>query len=486
SHRLNLLISASLSRNETAPNFCARQILPRRVWCGDSLRRRITAGSSHRRQPAWTGLSVDAAGLRLRRRTAAASHWVVAPKNGGRPVAPPSLGGESIGIGFPDPLFQSAEFWEQNDPMRFFKGTKVEVLQVAEVPFGSWRPGEILSGNGHTYLVRYDESPVDSGVAVETVARKLMRPRPPVDDPVRWTAGTILEAFDSYSWKVAEVMRVLGRNQYLVRLLGSSLELSAHASDLRLRKLWVDDKWTVTHKYSAKCLDGSFRGRSKDGHLGRSLGVDSQIQLQKQNAFDGDASRGLKRKSSAISLHPQCSEITKRLRTPRRDGRHSKVADKSLLHLAEKVDAVDSPCFMLGEKYMHANYKGRTRTTEGLSDTESFSSSVGSCSPNSSPYRSQNHNLVYQSGDICSRIDGDEASTSERETSEHDSDGPREETHLLELHAYRATMLALHACGSISWEQEALLTNLRLTLNISTDEHLAELRSLVAHAVTSR
>jgi hypothetical protein len=94
--------------------------------------------------------------------------------------------------------------------------------------------------------------------------------------------------------------------------------------------------------------------------------------------------------------------------------------------------------------------------------------------------------LVYQTGDICSRTDDDEASTSERETSEHDNHGSREETHLLELHAYRATMLALYACGSISWEQEALLTNLRLTLNISTDEHLAELRSLVTHAVTSR
>ena len=132
--------------------------------------------------------------------------------------------------------------------MRFFKGSKVEVLQEAEVPFGSWKPGEIVSGNGHTYLVRYDESPVDSGVAVERVPRRLMRPSPPADDPVCWVVGSILEAFDSYSWKVAEVVRVLGKKQYLVRLLGSSLELMAQASDLRLRKLWVDDKWIVTQK----------------------------------------------------------------------------------------------------------------------------------------------------------------------------------------------------------------------------------------------
>jgi len=220
--------------------------------------------------------------------------------------------------------------------MRFFKGSKVEVLQEAEVPFGSWRPGEIVSGNGHTYLVQYDESPVDSGVAVERVPRRLMRPSPPADDPVCWVVGSILEAFDSSSWKVAEVVRVLGKKQYLVRLLGSSLELMAQASDLRLRKLWVDDKWIVTQKYSAKCLDGSFRGRLKDGNLGCNFGMDSHIQLENKNAFEGATSRGIKRKSSAMTTHPQCSEITKRLQTPQRDGRHSKLVDRGSLRLAEK------------------------------------------------------------------------------------------------------------------------------------------------------
>jgi hypothetical protein len=145
-------------------------------------------------------------------------------------------------------LLFATELSKQNDLMRFFKGSKVEVLQEAEVPFGSWRPGEIVSGNGHTYLVRYNESPVDSGVAVERVPRRLMRPCPPADDLVCWDVGSILEAFDSYSWKVAEVVSVLGKKHYLVRLLGSSLELKTHASDLRSRKLWLDDKWIVTQK----------------------------------------------------------------------------------------------------------------------------------------------------------------------------------------------------------------------------------------------
>ncbi|XP_062229151.1 uncharacterized protein LOC133926973 isoform X4 [Phragmites australis] len=222
--------------------------------------------------------------------------------------------------------------------MRFFKGSKVEVLQEAEVPLGSWRPAEIVSGNGHGYLVRYHQSPVDSSVAVERVPRRLMRPcPPPSDDPVCWTVGSILEAFDSYSWKVAEVVRVLGKNHYLVRLLGSSLELRAHGSDLRLRMLWQEDKWIVTQKYSARCLDGSFRGRPKDGSFGYKLGNQQLHCAMDQNAFEGNMSRGMKRKLSAISTHPpQCSEITKRLLTPHRDGRRSKVVDRGSLRLAEK------------------------------------------------------------------------------------------------------------------------------------------------------
>ncbi|KAI3986304.1 hypothetical protein MKX01_002149 [Papaver californicum] len=50
----------------------------------------------------------------------------------------------------------------------------------------------------------------------------------------------------------------------------------------------------------------------------------------------------------------------------------------------------------------------------------------------------------------------------------------------LELHAYRCTMEALYASGPLSWEQEELVTNLCLALNISNDEHLMEIKSLVS------
>ena len=52
--------------------------------------------------------------------------------------------------------------------------------------------------------------------------------------------------------------------------------------------------------------------------------------------------------------------------------------------------------------------------------------------------------------------------------------------HELELRAYRSTVRALHAAGLLTWEQESLLTNLRLSLNISNEEHLLQLRHLLS------
>jgi hypothetical protein len=93
---------------------------------------------------------------------------------------------------------------------------------------------------------------------------------------------------------------------------------------------------------------------------------------------------------------------------------------------------------------------------------------VGSRSPNGSPYRPA-HPQDYASEDICSRNDDDEISICVRESPLHMEGGLKEQIHLLELHVYHATMMALYAYGSISWEQDALMTNLSLTQNISTD-----------------
>uniref|UniRef100_A0A0C9RFX4 TSA: Wollemia nobilis Ref_Wollemi_Transcript_29196_928 transcribed RNA sequence n=1 Tax=Wollemia nobilis TaxID=56998 RepID=A0A0C9RFX4_9CONI len=52
------------------------------------------------------------------------------------------------------------------------------------------------------------------------------------------------------------------------------------------------------------------------------------------------------------------------------------------------------------------------------------------------------------------------------------------EVHEVELYAYVSVLRVLYASGPLSWDQEVLLTNLRLSLNVSNDEHLRELRRL--------
>jgi len=221
--------------------------------------------------------------------------------------------------------------------MKFRKGGKVEVLAKAEAPFGSWRPAEVVSGNGHTYLVSYDTCPFDGGVDVERVPRKAMRPSPPPPDGlVCWVPGDILEVFDSYSWKVAEVVRLLGQKYYLVRLLGSSLELRVHASNLRIRQLWQDSKWVSLPKDSARCAGGSLRSRTKGGNSGG-----SHLLLKDKNVLEGNMSRGMKRKSSAASAFPmQRSEVTKRFQTSHRDGRRQYRGPGDSLHLMDKLQSL--------------------------------------------------------------------------------------------------------------------------------------------------
>lgn len=55
-----------------------------------------------------------------------------------------------------------------------------------------------------------------------------------------------------------------------------------------------------------------------------------------------------------------------------------------------------------------------------------------------------------------------------------------------ELYTYRSTLGELFASGPLSWEQEASLTDLRLSLNISDDEHLMEVRSLISAGTHSQ
>ncbi|XP_021764532.1 uncharacterized protein LOC110729126 [Chenopodium quinoa] len=399
--------------------------------------------------------------------------------------------------------------------MRFKKGTKVEVLTQKEMPSGSWRCAEIVGGNGHNYTVKYEGDVELSGNGmVERVSQKVIRPCPPSVDVLQdWVSGDVVEVFHNYSWKMAIVLKVLVHNYLLVRLLGSTIELKVSKFDVRARLCWQDGEWIVIGKASNKCEDSRFRLPSSRKGNNQLQKVDAAVCVPMKGYHVGIRnpdnikeslvipSRALKRKQS------HCYSQIEAYAGPKRKIRVEKREDmQQQLELPEKVDDVASSRAMLHEKCMCPSLTNKVtgcselilerEKTDGAvgcsrsvslesDDDNSVSSSVGSCSV----YGNYSHKLhrFFATGP-CEDNDSqnsDAESCSQLRPVEGNSFLPAkeeltEEIHRLELQAYRCTIGALHASGPLSWEQELLLTNLRHSLHISIDEHLKEIRTLVA------
>ncbi|XP_071703441.1 uncharacterized protein [Rutidosis leptorrhynchoides] len=120
----------------------------------------------------------------------------------------------------------------------FQKGSKVEVMNKTELPT-SWCVAEVVSGNRHTYNLRYDCYP-----GVEKVSREFIRPCPPRSKNLRsWVAGDIVEVFDHNSWKTATVCSVSDGGHFLTRLHGFTHVINVYESNIRTRQSWNDGRW---------------------------------------------------------------------------------------------------------------------------------------------------------------------------------------------------------------------------------------------------
>lgn len=134
--------------------------------------------------------------------------------------------------------------------MRFKKGSQVEVLNTREVPSGSWWHAKILSGDGHSYRVRYYRSPPEMGDAVlERVPAKILRPCPPLLPYTRnWIPGDIVEVYDIGSWKLANIFKIAGGSNFYVRLVDLFSVFKVHISNLRTPLSWHGDRWVTIEK----------------------------------------------------------------------------------------------------------------------------------------------------------------------------------------------------------------------------------------------
>uniref|UniRef100_A0A1J3IGR9 ENT domain-containing protein n=1 Tax=Noccaea caerulescens TaxID=107243 RepID=A0A1J3IGR9_NOCCA len=313
--------------------------------------------------------------------------------------------------------------------MRFKKGSKVEVLSKSSVPSGAWRSAEIISGNGHYYTVMYANNDV-----TERVARKTMRPEPPtvqVSDP--WARGDIVEVLEGCSWKMAIVSKVLEKDCFLIRLLGSSLKIKANKSDIRVRQSWQDDEWIMIGQGTSR-----LSGQTSTGKLRR-------------------------------KVNPKGDYVSSESK--------------------EKLDESDvlSPKGLKKRTYTLVEPNNQTREEEGEEeeeeeDRESVASSVGSCSmimdglssDSFSPTETGNSSDTESSSCGYGRIKIKKFRVPRKGSEAAD-------VHKVELDEYRCSIERLHASGPIiTWEQETWITDLRLRLNISNEEHLMQIKHLIS------
>ncbi|XP_024015766.1 uncharacterized protein LOC18009796 isoform X1 [Eutrema salsugineum] len=366
--------------------------------------------------------------------------------------------------------------------MRFRKGTRVEVLSIKEAPYGAWRSGEIISGNGHTYSVRYYSYGLSNDETLEErVARKMIRPCPPQIDVDRWAAGEFVEVLDDISWKTGMVLDELPGKYYVVRLLGATEKLTVHKVNLRARQAWQDDRWVMIGKVSCSVKSSTLTG--SDVHQSLKPFLNSKV-LQETSV----ASLGMLKRPLPCDWYESaesCTGSPKRKRTMEEEEDQNRFASSSL----QKVDGK-----MRVQAYINDDKSGfrqlvRVRSkkfsecvgtgssvSNGCYDTDACS--VGSCSPISYDESDASTSFLDGSSQESDSCGSDAESSKEAFGYVGEASGGGARSCRPELYTYRSTLGKLFASGPLNWDQEASLTDLRLSLNISTDEHLMELRNL--------
>ncbi|KAL5702163.1 hypothetical protein ACHQM5_027411 [Ranunculus cassubicifolius] len=344
--------------------------------------------------------------------------------------------------------------------MIFRKGNAVEVLRRRE-QYEGWFPGVIVSADRYKSTVRYDLfRNCEGDSVVEDVCNQNIRPNPPSGkEGERWMAGRAAEVLDLHCWRVGKVVKVLNNNRFVIRLSGSIQLKEFQRADLRVMQAWRSNKWFMIEKAGEQTnvkLNSS--KYSHDLNLKESC---TEENARQENLGTFHPMRSLKRKQEYDYEIPGKRTSTKAGHGP---------------PLQRQVDVISSPKKNMGKKCMIKSTKLDVETYNihpYSMPEESIECSVASCSSNGPLVNPRKSKSI-----AISRSSFDDAESMCFPT--YDRFDVEDDVHKLELHAYRLTMKALYASGPLSWEQESLLTNLRLSLNISNEEHLVNLRQLMS------
>ncbi|KAJ1293216.1 hypothetical protein BS78_01G051200 [Paspalum vaginatum] len=247
------------------------------------------------------------------------------------------------------------------------------------------------------------------------------RPNQPavVQTRCKWIIGDVTEVLDRNTWKLGKILKMLKNNYFVIRLADCIQLKEFHISSLRIPHALEAPQ----SKPFPAADKATRRGQPADmGHGAYELG-----------------SSGMKRKAAA-------------------DGSQ---------HLSKRAHLNGAGA--MADSYLQSS-------SQAIEDAEC---SVASCSVNDLRHL-DNGGAGKRRAAARSGCLPDDAMSSCPCTSGAWEEDKAVDVHGLELEAYRSTVRALYASGPLTWEQEALLTNLRMSLNISNEEHLLQLKRLLS------
>lgn len=374
----------------------------------------------------------------------------------------------------------------------------MEVLRREHESCGSWFPASVVSARGNYCKIRYESHSDNNGEPVmEKVHKEDVRPQPPHKKRKRWIVGDVAEIFDFQCWREGKIAKVLKNNLFVVRLFGSIQLKEFHESNIRIQQAWRSNNWSVIGKvahnkeYTKNCTE------NKPKHSGSLMRRAPVLVVRKDPCLrEKDGQKHLKDGHNNIKkgLDHQHLERSSKDLISCVGGCHKQLARN--LPLFKREDSISAEKLRVDEKFKGSsemNAKVVKATTEWLftsprprlTEDSNLISSVASCRSNGSvdssshkfqkPLDNTSHNSDAESSFLSFSVIKRLTPCFEQKQGA--------EIHELEFHAYRSTVQALYASGPLSWEQESLLTNLRLSLNISDEEHLLHLRQLLSTQV---
>ncbi|XP_015690443.2 uncharacterized protein LOC102711242, partial [Oryza brachyantha] len=252
----------------------------------------------------------------------------------------------------------------------------------------------------------------------------------------RWIIGDVTEVFDRNIWKLGKIAKMLKNNYFVIRLADCIQLKEFHISSLRVP--------AAPHCKQSCMADKKSEAMNLKTKLASRGQIPPDVLPRTSNK---------KRKSTAdTSLHPR-----KRSTQPENAARacvlDAAMAGNRLHH---------RPPQFIGEETECSVASCSVNDPEGFSNAKKQLQSFGF--PDDAMSSCPCTSSMEDAGGVSSSAGGE----------------PAIAVHELELEAYQSTMRALYASGPLTWEQESLLTNLRLSLNISNEEHLLQLRRLLS------